>query len=379
MNTASTFKGGSVQVASSIIRECINYPEHEYHIVLGQKLAEQIDQQSFPGNFSFYTIPYRPATKVKGLGYSDLFLTGLEQKIKPDVVFTSSGPSYWRPLAPHLMGYNLPHYIYSDSPFFRKLSWLTRMKWKLKGQLIRSYYRKDADALVCQTDDVRDRAKKWLGINQAFTVTNTCASHYRKDSIECFEFPVEHAHKFKLLSLSGYYPHKNLEIINQIAELATARSLSDILFVVTINPEEYDLVFRESAKPYVLNLGQVKLEDGPALYRSCDAAFLPSLLECFSANYPEAMAMNKPIITADMSFARTVCKEAAVYCSPNDPQSYLDAILKVKTDITFREKLVALGQEQLNNFMTATERAAAIINICQNMWIEIKNKESEAI
>lgn len=38
---------------------------------------------------------------------------------------------------------------------------------------------------------------------------------------------------------------------------------------------------------------------------------MPSLLECFTATYPEAMRMERPIVTTDLAFAQGLCGEAA--------------------------------------------------------------------
>ena len=56
LNTASNHKGGSVQVASSFIKECKNYPKNTYHIILGLSLKDKIKKENYPDNFFFYEI-----------------------------------------------------------------------------------------------------------------------------------------------------------------------------------------------------------------------------------------------------------------------------------------------------------------------------------
>src|SRR5690606_14976262 len=96
--------------------------------------------------------------------------------------FTTSGPAYWKPKTSHLMGYNLPHYIYEDSPFFKKIASLKRIKWKLKGKVVQFYTRRDAQAYVTQTDDVNQRLRKWIKSDNVFTVSNTYGSHFNHKS-----------------------------------------------------------------------------------------------------------------------------------------------------------------------------------------------------
>ena len=78
-------------------------------------------------------------------------------------------------------------------------------------------------------------------------------------------------------------------------------SEKNINFVVTIDDESYENMF--SHNPRVINLGPVAHKSCPSIYSQCDFLFAPTLLETFSASYPEAMKMNLPISTSKYSFA----------------------------------------------------------------------------
>ncbi len=105
----------------------------------------------FPQNFELFTLGYRPAQRVFSLGRAGRDLERIESTFNPDVVFTTSGPSYWRPRAPHLMGFNLPHHLYPESPYFsRVLGPMDRLRWRAKSMVVRHYTRGFADAWVVQ-------------------------------------------------------------------------------------------------------------------------------------------------------------------------------------------------------------------------------------
>jgi glycosyltransferase involved in cell wall biosynthesis len=365
INTASTFKGGGVQVARSFIEELKKFSEHEYHVVLGEAISKTIITSEYPSNFHFYTIPYRPATRVFSFKGSDTFFKDLEDKVKPDCVFTTSGPAYWRPRAPHVMGYNLPHYIYKDSPFFKTLTLYKRLYWMLKGQVIKYFVKRDADAYVVQTDDVNQRLKHWIGRDKIYTVTNTFGSHFLKDFKDNpSTLPAREAGEFRLLMLSAWYKHKNFSVINQVSKLIEENKIPGIKFVLTLPEESFENHFTAAAKKHIYNIGPVKPDECPALYRDCDGIFLPTLLECFSATYAEAMVMNKPIITSDLGFAHTVCGPAALYVNPVDPQQILDAIVSLKDSEELQTKLAQNGKVMLQKLLTARERADHYLNIC---------------
>lgn len=365
INTASTFKGGGVQVAKSFINECKHFPEHRYHVILGCKLASQIKTASFPSNFTFSKIDYRPAQKVRTPFYNDFILSKVENEFEPDVVFSTTGPSYNKFKVPHLVGYNLPHYIYADSPFFDIIPLWKKWRWKLKGLVIKYFYKRDATAIVGQTKDVAKKAASWLKINKTFTVSNTF-NHFFHQKLND-QVILEKSKKFRLLILSSYHHHKNFQILNQIAKQLEQNNINNIEFVLTLNTDYFDTIFSADAKKYILNIGPVQIHNTPYLYRDVDALFQPSLLECFSANFPEAMKMEKPIITTDLSFTKGVCGAAAIYYKATDANDAYEKIIQLSKDTSLRKKMVENGKKQLNQFPSAGKRAQNYLNACKEL------------
>jgi glycosyltransferase involved in cell wall biosynthesis len=367
INTASTFKGGGVQVANSFIEECKTHPENEYHVVLGDTIGKMIKQEDFPANFHFYKIGYRPATKVFSLRGSAGFFKKIEARVKPDAVFTTSGPAYWKPKAPHLVGYNLPHYIYTDSPFISNLPASKQLKWKIKGGFIKHFFKRDSNAFVVQTDDVNQRLRSYLNTDNVFTVTNTFSSRYLNPKQVANKLPEPKEGEFRLLILSAWYEHKNIGVIKPVLDNLQQKGITDVKFVVTLPEDIYELKIPQQYRDRVLNVGVVKVDETPALYKECNAMFLPTLLECFSASYAEAMVTQTPILTSDMGFAHTVCKDAALYCNPVDAADIADKIVTLKTSPQLQQQLLEKGLEQLKNFDTAPQRAEKILEILNNI------------
>lgn len=365
VNTASTYKGGGVQVARSFIEECQKFDEFEYYVILGSMLSNLIDETQFPSNFHFYRIGYRPATKVISFVAHDQFFKKLESQVKPDVVFTTSGPAYWRPTVPHVVGYNLPHYIYKDSPFFSQISVYKRMKWNLKGRVIKYFLKREADAFVVQTNDVNNRLSKWIQTEKIFTVSNTFGSQYINSQQIQSGLPDRGKSEFRLLTLSAWYPHKNIDIIIRVIDAFDDRLKNDVRFVLTLPAERYKQTFPESYRKFIYNTGPIKPEHGPSLYKECDALFMPTLLECFSASYAEAMIMEKPIITSDLSFAKSICQDAALFADPLDPEEIANKIAELIQDVNLKKSLIEKGKKQVNRFPNAEDRAREYLNICK--------------
>lgn len=357
INLSNNLGGGSVQVALSFVRECIKYSENEYVVAANERIAKLIHFDSFPSNFKFLTVYEGKWWKLSSA------MKKIEKEEKPDVVFTVFGPSYWRPDAPHVVGYANPYYFNMNGLFKKRMSKVQFIKLKLKRILHFYFMNRDTDVIITETGfTTAAYLNLFHHVKKGFTVSNTCSNYftdYKQNSAE------EESDYFTLLTLSKYYPHKNIEIIKDVCDLMKQKNINGIRFVLTIDEENYKRIFGHDNK-FVKTLGPVKPEKCPALYEKCDAMFLPTLAECFSASYPESMIMKKPILTSNLPFATSVCKDAAIYFNPLDVNDILEKILKLKNDKNLYDALVEKGLARFKNFPTAQERAAKYLEICKD-------------
>jgi glycosyltransferase involved in cell wall biosynthesis len=362
INTAHQRFGGAIQVALSFINECKNFPEHDYHVFVGYGVNKSLDRASFPSNFTFYdfdfgVIDFRKIRKIQRS------LRPLEEIIKPEVIISTSGPTYYKSIAPQIIGFNLGLYIYPESPFVKSLGIKQKIILWLKKQVHYYYFKRDATAYVVQTEDVNQRVRKALNTDKVFTVSNTYSSFYVNPSLEKKKLSPKFNGEFRFLTLTSYYPHKDLELIPKIASKLESMGITHLRFILTLKQEEFEA--KIVSHPYIINVGQVFPKDCPALYYECDALFLPTLVECFSASYPEAMVMKKPILTTDLGFARSICKDAALYYEPKNESDAVKKILQLTTDTSLRIKLTQNGIYVLKSFDTSSTRAKKYLDICK--------------
>lgn len=371
---AVQFKGGSLQGVVSIIRELVKFNEHEYHIVLSKEVKAQLQGIAFPENMHLYDLPYKISNRTVNLFLNRGYFSHFEHEVNPDVVLCTSGPMYWKSVTPCLMGFNLPHHVYRESPYFDTISIASRIRWFLRRKFHRFYFRREGNAFFVQTDDVNERFQKYVGREEVYTVPNTYSVSYR--NIEQFppKLPPRQDGITRCLTISAYYPHKNLGIIKKVVDVLEAKRRKDILFVVTLPSDFYDLLFPTEYKDRIINVGFVPSKEGPSLYEECDIMFLPTLLECFSASYAEAMVMRKPIITSDMGFAHCVCKDAAVYFNPVDADEIAEKLISLVDDKELQHQLVAKGDMQKDQFGTSEDRVKGILDLCEMLVKEGKRR-----
>jgi glycosyltransferase involved in cell wall biosynthesis len=371
INTSNIYIGGALQVALSFLDELRKRKkENEYHIFLSKAVNDQIDKNLFSDNFYFYMIEKSPSI-LRSRKMTIKQLDSLESKIRPDIVFSIFGPTYWKPSAKHLMGF-ADGWVYNPKGnAFKKLPLSKKIKNLLLINMKRFQVKRDANYYVLETKDAKNKFIKYLNINikKVFVVGNTYSSifndpNYLDPNSEFYlKMQKKEKNEFRLLLIAHNYPHKNLSVIKEV--ISYLRN-SNIKFVLTIKDDEFNKLFR-GVENSIINLGPIKHENCPSVYSQCDALFFPTLLETFSASYPEAMKMKKPILTSNYSFATDICKDAALYFDPLNPKEIAEKITKLIANKKLQTELIDKGLEQLSSFETAQSRALKYLDILENL------------
>jgi glycosyltransferase involved in cell wall biosynthesis len=365
VNTTNIVVGGGIQVSLSFIEELKKFKDHEYHLFLSSQVSKQIDTSSFPENFSFYYFNISPSSITKG-HIVRKELNRLEKSINPDLVFTVFGPAYWKPKSLHISGFANGWCYNPNSIAHKRLTFVKRLKSRISA-LFKNFEIRKADYLIVETKDAKSKINKYINIplEKIFVVGNTYHPVYSKYISNKVELPITESNIFKLLVLSAFYPHKNLEIINEVIPILKSRTERQFIFYLTIGEDDYIRNFHDPK--YIINLGPQKIDDCPRLYEKSDALFLPTLLETYSANYPEAMIMKKPIITSGFDFAKDVCKDAALYIDPLDPEDIANKIIQLSESKDLYDALIKKGEQRLMELETSESRAVKYMNIFQKI------------
>ncbi len=365
INTTNLKVGGALQVAISFIRNCIYFKEHEFHVFLSPSINKEIEREQFPVNFIFYS--FANPSRFIMFDKTIRLLDQTEQLIQPDCVFSVFGPTYWKPRSKHIMGFANGLYLYDDSPYFQMMKLPERIKFELKKAYHRLLLKNNADFYILQTEDMKKRFAKFIDkpLDIMSVVSSKYDSIFKKEIVDLNLLPNKSKDEFWFVTISSFYPHKRLDLINDLVPLIK-REAFKIKFVLTLPDELIDMYFSD-VKEYIINIGPVKLEQCPYVYSKCDALFLPTLIESFTASYPEAMVMKKPILTSNYAFAITVCQNAALYFNPYDIGDIMMQIKKIYSDKKIYEKLVLNGLEVVNQLPSSKERAAEYLNICKKV------------
>ena len=186
-----------------------------------------------------------------------------------------------------------------------------------------------------------------------------------KDNTKSFNLPKG----IKLLYLTHYYPHKNLEVLLPLANLIKSKRL-EYKIIITIenehSPKAYELLNKIESlnlNDIIINIGSVDMKNVPSLYQQCHGLLMPTLLESFSGTYVEAMYHGLPILTSDLDFAKVVCGNSAIYFNPLEENDIFEKILKVFTNNKLKKEMIEAGGIQMKKLSTWDEAYSNYQNI----------------
>lgn len=360
IDNSNLVAGGGIQVATSFLYDLkeINDTNTFYHVIQSPNSAKSIDKNKFSKNFIFYDLDDE-TTKSKTKRIKKV--KEIENKISPNTIFVTFGPSYHKSSFPKIVGFAIPYIIYSDSPFFEKISFIEKLKYKGLDILKRKMFITNSDVLIFETENARQIFCEKIKFNKpTYTVGNTLNSIFNRKE-EWTEISIQKT-GIDVLFLTANYAHKNIQIVPQIIdEILKIDKEINFKFYISVTKEE--LNFDEKYNHYIQYLGRVEQEKIPSLYSQMDIVLMPTLLEIFSTTYLEAMHMQVPIIASDMGFARDICLDSVLYSSPLNAKDYAEKILMLSENSNLRNELITKGTENLKRFGTSMDRTQKYLEI----------------
>jgi glycosyltransferase involved in cell wall biosynthesis len=127
----------------------------------------------------------------------------------------------------------------------------------------------------------------------------------------------------------------------------------------------------------IYSAGYVSTGQLAGLYRKAEMTVFPSLFEGFGIPPVEAMAAGCPVAVATSASLPEVCKDAAIYFDPTDPESIAQAIMRLRRGSEPRASLIQRGQSRAKAFspeamaaahLRAFEEAAACYSALRWGW-----------
>lgn len=364
VNVTNLKKGGGIQVAENILGQLRYFPKYEFHIFFSKLLFNQFGYKLKEKNMKIHVFDH--PSRFIFFDNTKRKMSLAERAIKPDFVLSPLGPTYWIPKSLHIMGFANAIILDKEKFFLSTYNIFEKVFFYIKKFYHLFLLKFNADYYFFQTDDMKKKFSNLTKIdqNKLFTIVPSINLIFQNTKITKKKFSFEGMNTFKLLVLSAYYSHKNLEIINDVAEIIK-KNKRQYTFIMTLDHKIYEKIFKNNTD-IVLNIGPIAIQDCPNLYSKVDSLFLPSLIESFSANYPEAMFMKKPILTSNLSFAKDVCGDSALYFNPFEPDDIFQKIDLLATNKETYRKIIKSHAKNVKPFCSKSSTFKEILKIYNN-------------
>lgn len=349
INATRINKGGGLQYTNSILKELKNY-DLNVTLLINKKLLKLL---TIPDNIICVTIS--DTSFIIYLIKIHIFII----KNKFDVIFSVFGPSYlYLVRSKHIVGFATGWAINLRSVAYLRLDLKSRVFKYIESIVKLISYFFESKKFIAESNLVRNKIKVIFRNSNVFVVSNTSQFYngniYKKSIADS---------PSKIIYVANGYPHKNHSLLFEIAKLQT-----NILFYVTLTNEEFTK-YNELGLSNVINLGNISGATLETYYKLCDIAFIPTLLESFSASYVEAMNFSLSILTTDFDFSNEICGSSAFYFRHddlNDLNYKINYLTSIKSK-NVREKKVLIGHLTLEKFGTPKKRIQKIIKIIESL------------
>jgi len=228
------------------------------------------------------------------------------------------------------------------------LDWSTRRHARIADRLIADSEATRRDLIQCYNADPERIRVVYPGRDESLLpVTN-------RDEIERVNSRYNISGNY-LLYLGTIRPRKNLSrLIEGFAHVKREMDNS-VLLVLAGKPSSYSgelarLAARLGISDAVLFPGYIHSQDKAALLSGALGLVFPSLYEGFGLPVLEAMTCGVPVLTSNVSSLPEVAGEAAILVDPTSTQQIAQGIGRLITDTDLRQKLVAQGYQQVEQF-----------------------------
>lgn len=329
VNTISTKKnaGGAFQIANNFVRKTLEHPDIDWIYVTSKDL-DAILPDEMKGKGNYYVYPTQPDFKgsYKRVKHE---LRELERKVKPDVVYSITAPSYFTFETVEVMRFTNPWVTHPNKYSWAVLSIGKRLKMWLyclnQKRLI-----KKAHYFVTQTETTKQGLLRITGVpsENIAVVSNVLPAffaHQDNSHINASEW-------CDFACVGVPVPHKNFDIIPDVLLELKKRGVEKVRFHTTIPEDDpmwrliYSKLSVNHLEQKVVNYGRVSQAELAQMYRKCSYCFLPTLLEVFSASTIEAMFFGLKIVATDFPFNREVLGDSCLYY---EPMNAADAAIKI--------------------------------------------------
>ncbi len=363
-NMVNLHTGGGNRIAKNLLLSLENHPGHDYLVIIPEDNGFDYIIRKSKIPFTVIRKPHRKTAFLNRLWFDNISLPGYIRNFRADVLISLTNISSFFPPVPHILLFHHPHFVYPDSDYYRRIGPAEQFR-KMMERLCFRLTLRGTDITVVQTPVSGNRLTKYYSRSiqkEQIRVIPHSAIPITPEPSRPFPYDY-HPDTVYVFSPTRYYPHKNLELLAEIAQKLAEKSIGGIKFLITLDPahDSRGARFLKSISQlplsdYFDNLGFVPTECLEDIYRHTHVVIVQSLLESQSFSYLEALHFHKPIITTDMDFAHVVCGQAARYFSPEKPADWADFLVELQKNPEILKNMEQISATRAKEYLVSSDQ-----------------------
>jgi len=344
INTISTkkYSGGAFQIAQNFLLKTLEHTDVDWYYITSQDLDDVIGE-----NFNrikgtkYFVFPTQPDFKNTYAKVKKEVL-GLEQRIKPDVVYSITAPSYFTFKTTEVMRFTNPLVTHPNKYSQRKLSFIQKFKtWLYCKNQVRLM--KKVHYFITQTETAKQGILRITGEpnDHVCVVNNVLPSVFKNMD----NTPIVEDDYINIACVGNPVPHKNFDILPSLIGELKKLGVTKVRFHTTI---PFDHPLRTKIEKDLTNMrlmdnwinhGRVSQQELGKIYQRCQLCYLPTLLEVFSASTVEAMFFKLPIVATNFEFNTEVLADSCLYYEPMNAKDAASKFAKLVEDKKLQEEM----------------------------------------
>jgi len=173
-----------------------------------------------------------------------------------------------------------------------------------------------------------------------------------------------------ILHVANWEPRKNIEILLEAFQFLRDKNIKyELILAGGSTYSEYtkkikNLIQKHPYSSFISYLGFVSDEQLVNLYRQAKVFVYPSLYEGFGIPILEAMACGTPVVCSNTTALPEIYSDTALFFEMDKPLSLSNQLLRIITDNSLCEKLIAKGLKKVKNFTNGSvlEKFSSLID-----------------
>jgi glycosyltransferase involved in cell wall biosynthesis len=357
INLGTLKKGGGQNVALNFLKglEKINSEGFDFYF-LAVKNSTLHNYLIESGYVNIWTTPVNP---VERIFFELTHGRNLMYKNNIDIVYTYFGIGLFPKKTLQVIGSADSNLFFPEIDFWVEYKGIKRLKKYLVDKF-RIWGLNRASAVIFENESMEARSHDLFKLSQTTFIKPSVSTDFNN---KIHYVPKKIKSKTPIgLFLCGWQRNKNVMLIPEIANKFKEAN-QEFHFILTAPLDNsYDhkqfkqLVRKFNVSDMISVVGQIQKEELKSLYQQIDYVFLLSKLESFSNNIIEAWQHEKTLVVSNEIWAKSICKDAAIYVDRNSSVQISKKIMELEQKPIIKKIVIDNGKIVLKEYPSIMQK-----------------------